>query len=96
MPAAPGIHLTYSRLTTTTATAGGGETRLLSPGSVLALDYRGSLQFGANTLFFGDAIRVFAWGTYVNTAAAAGAARIRMYQDVLQQRVAGQPRRPDR
>jgi hypothetical protein len=68
----------YVRLTSNTASAGGGETRLISPGTA-GTNFNGSLSFGAKTLSLGDTIRIFAWGRTRNVNMAAGSARVRLY-----------------
>jgi hypothetical protein len=58
----------FARLTTRTASAGGGETRLLGAG-VVGTDFQGSLGFAANSLALGDIVRIFAGGTWANNNA---------------------------
>jgi hypothetical protein len=69
---------TFVRLTQRTASAGGGQIRLLSPGT-LATDFNGTLTFGAATLNIGDTIRIFAWGKTKNSSGSPGNARLRLY-----------------
>jgi hypothetical protein len=72
------VTTTYARLTSVTATGGGGETRLLSAGTA-GTDYNGGVSFAANTFSKGDIIRIIAWGKWTNTGTGVVQGEVRLY-----------------
>jgi hypothetical protein len=68
----------FSRLTSQSVNAGAPETRLLSPGA-LNTDFKGALNFAANTLVAGDVVRLFLGFTWTNNTGNFGNLQARVY-----------------
>ncbi|MBI2804963.1 MAG: hypothetical protein HYX68_08280 [Planctomycetes bacterium] len=72
------VEAKFARVTSVTANSGGGETRLLSPGTANT-DYKGVLIIPRGGINVGDVFRIIAWGRTTNAGMMNGTARLKLY-----------------